>query len=259
MIKKLLLLWCLVCSFAHAQEGRVITVASEVFPPYQYMENGQMVGPMVVIMQKACAAAKLQCNFVMLPWVQALQGAENGDYEVLFSILDSPVRRDKFVMGPPMVASAYAAFVLSRNPWVYSSPASLKGLTIAAYGPSGTSFVAQELAAQGGATVDVNKTMLESFQRLVEGAYGPDGVVIANRDVGQYLMRQNGVSGPKPAGVVRYASYTFGVSRKARDPWVIHHLLSSALRDLHASGVVESVMQAGGLTPSKVTNVQTVP
>ena len=132
---------------------------------------------------------------------------------------------------------------------------SLDGMILGAYGPSGTSIVAQELVGQRGvAGFDVNPliiepSIVESFQQLIIGKYGATGAVVVNRDVGLALLKKHSIIGPKVAGNIKQITYGFGVSKKASRSDIYARLVD-ALRRLQLRGEVLDTLRFYGLKAS---------
>lgn len=248
MIKYLLAL-CLVLP-AYGQTIRVVT---EDFPPFQTLNNGNILGPMYSIMRRICQEAAFQCKFELLPWKEAYKLAVDGEADVIFSILlEVPERRELFYLSPSIVNTSYSFFVTSRNPWVYTGLSSLDNMIIGAYGPSGTSIVAQEVVtsrAVGGfepTTLIIEPSIVESFQQLIIGKYGSNGAVVVNKDVGLALLKKHSIVGPKLAGDIKQITYGFGVSKKAKRADIYARLVH-ALRQLQLKGEVLDTLRFYGL------------
>lgn len=248
MIKYLLAL-----ALAMPAHGQVIKIVTEDFPPFQTLNNGNIQGPMYSVMKRLCEEANFQCQFKLLAWKDAYKQAVDGDADVVFSILlEVPERREFFYLSPSIVNTSYSFFVTSRNPWMYSGLPSLDGMILGAYGPSGTSIVAQELVGQRGvAGFDVNPliiepSIVESFQQLIIGKYGATGAVVVNRDVGLALLKKHSIIGPKVAGNIKQITYGFGVSKKASRSDIYARLVD-ALRRLQLRGEVLDTLRFYGL------------
>lgn len=253
MIKRLLPL-LLVLPVA-AQPVRVVT---EDFPPFQNLYNGTIQGPMYSVMRQVCKEAHLQCTFELLPWKNAYQQAVEGDADVIFSILlEVPERADLFYLSPSIVNTSYSFFVTSRNPWTYSGVSSLDGMTIGAYGPSGTSIVAEEVVAKRAAMgfaptpLIIEPSIVLSYQNLITGKYGANGAVVVNREVGLALLKKHSIIGPKEAGEIKKITYGFGVSRRSKNPLIkpaeLERRMVAALQRLQQRGEVLDTLRFYGL------------
>lgn len=238
-----------------AQPVRIVT---EDFPPFQNIYNGTIQGPMYSIMRQICKEANLQCTFEMLEWKDAYKQSVDGDADVVFSILlEVPERADLFYLSPSIVNTSYSFFVTSRNPWKYSGVSSLDGMTVGAYGPSGTSIVAQEVADKRVAMgfpplpLIIEPSIVLSYQNLITGKYGANGAVVVNKEVGMALLKKHSIIGPKEAGEIKKITYGFGVSRKSKNPMIkpkeIFERMTVALATLQQRGDVLDTLRFYGL------------
>ncbi len=236
--------------------GQTVRVVTEDFPPFQTLHNGTLDGPMHTVMKAICKDAKLDCTFELLPWKDAYKQAVDGDADVVFSILlEVPERREQFYLSPGIVNTSYSFFVTSRNPWVYTGYESLDGMTIGAYGPSGTSIVAQDVmkarAAKGlmPLALIIEPSIVESYQQLIIGKYGSTGAVVVNKDVGMALLKKHSIIGPKVAGDIRQITYGFGVSKKSKFK-DLYPRMADALHRLQNRGEVLDALRWHGLKAS---------
>lgn len=253
MIKYLLPL--LMALPAFAQPVRIVT---EDFPPFQTLQNSSIQGPMYSVMRQICKEAKLDCTFELMAWKDTYKQAVEGDADVVFSILlEVPERADLFYLSPSIVNTSYSFFVTSRNPWVYSGVSSLDGMTVGAYGPSGTSIVAEEVAAKRVAMgfpplpLIIEPSIVLSYQNLITGKYGANGAVVVNKEVGMAMLKKHSIIGPKEAGEIKKITYGFGVSRKSKNPMIkpveIHARMTEALERMQKRGDVLDTLRFYGL------------
>ena len=242
-----------------AQTNKPIRIVTEDFPPFQTLENGQITGPMYSVMKAICDEAKIKCDIQLMEWKDAYRQALDGDADVVFSILlEVPERANFFLMSPSIVNTSYSFFVTSRNKWKYTGYKSLDNMIIGAYGPSGTSIVAQEtvrnreIAGFAATKLIIEPSIVESFQQLIIGKYGVNGAVVVNREVGLALLKKHSIVGPKPAGDIKDITYGFGVSKKSPNKDVYYKMVD-ALRRLQAKNDVMETLRWYGLKASPMT------
>jgi polar amino acid transport system substrate-binding protein len=245
-------------SLSGMAQPKPIKIVTEDFPPFQTLENGQITGPMYSVMKAICDEAKIKCDIQLLEWKDAYKQALNGEADVVFSILlEVPERAQFFLLSPSIVNTSYSFFVTSRNKWKYTGFKSLDNMTIGAYGPSGTSIVAQEtvknreISGYNSTKLIIEHSIVESFQQLIIGKYGSNGAVVVNRDVGLALLKKHSIVGPKPAGDIKEITYGFGVSRKSPNKDVYYKMVD-ALRVLQEKGTIKETLRWHGLKASPV-------
>lgn len=189
---------------------------TEPFPPYNYERQGKPAGPMVELLQAACAELKWQCQVEVLPWRRALGMAQRGEVDGIFSIVDGAERRAYFHVSVPVIDARYTLFAHAGDDFQYRGQAqSLQGRSIAAYGPSNTLLVLDELV-EGledvqAVTESDNLTVL---RKLSAGRYGPKALGLLNESVALALIRDENIPGLQAAGTVRSFAYSFGLSRQ---------------------------------------------
>jgi polar amino acid transport system substrate-binding protein len=250
---KYVLAYFLSVGFAYGQTVKIVT---EDFPPFQTLHNGVIQGPMYTIMRSICKEAKLNCEFSLLPWKDAYKQSVDGEADVVFSILlEVPERAELFYLSPSIVNTSYSFFVTSRNPWQYGGVSTLDGMTVGAYGPSGTSIVAKEVAdkriAMGfdGFNLVIEPSIVASYQHLITGKYGANGAVVVNKDVGLALLKKHSIIGPRVAGDIKQITYGFGVSKKSKYKDLYARMVD-ALRRLQLRGEVLDTLRLYNLKAS---------
>jgi len=193
---------------------------TEHFPPYTYAQAGTAAGPMVDVLQAACARLRWQCAVEVLPWRRALGLAQNGLVDGIFTVVDTPERRSYFHVSVPVLGARYTLFTRAGDDFVLHDREALNGRTIGAYGPSATVLALDELVE--GLKVETviepdNRTVL---RKLAAGRYGPHGLALVNEYVALQLMREDQLGGLQSAGTVKEFDYAFGLVRQrvnARD------------------------------------------
>lgn len=236
--------------------GQTVRIVTEDFPPFQTLHNGSIQGPMYTIMKSICREAKLHCTFDIQAWKDTYKQAVDGEADVVFSILlEVPERAELFYLSPSIVNTSYSFFVTSRNPWKYGGVSTLTGMTVGAYGPSGTSIVAEEVAAKriamgfDGFNLIIEPSIVSSYQHLITGKYGSNGAVIVNKDVGIALLKKHSIIGPKEAGEIKQITYGFGVSKKSKYKDLYGRMVD-ALRRMQLRGEVLDTLRLYNLKAS---------
>ena len=49
-----------------------LTIYTEEFPPYNFLQKGKVVGVNAEIVAMACEMAKIKCTFALFPWKRAM-------------------------------------------------------------------------------------------------------------------------------------------------------------------------------------------
>lgn len=233
---------------AQPREMRFVT---EALPPYSHLADGRAAGPLVDVLQAACARLAWQCSVEILPWRRALRMAQAGEVPGLFAIVTPPTERPRFHVSPPVVDARYVLFARSANALQFSGDtAQLAGRTLGVYGPSAAEDALRALL-QGvaGAHAQVEADNLTVLRKLAAGRYGDGGLALANEAVAQQLIRDERIAGLRLAGTVRSFGYAFGLNRE-RVSAADAQAFAQALRALCASGRTAELLKPYGLPAS---------
>jgi polar amino acid transport system substrate-binding protein len=236
------------------QPLREMRFVTESLPPYSALVDGQATGPMVDVLQAACARLAWRCPVEILPWRRALRMAQAGEVPGLFAIVTPPTTRPRFHVSPPVIDARYVLFARAANPLQFSGDApQLAGRTLGVYGPSAAEDALRALiqpvpTAHAEIETD-NRTVL---RKLAAGRYdheGPGGLALANEAVAQQLIRDDGITGLRVAGEVKRFGYAFGLNRERVDA-ADAAALAKALNELCASGRTAELLKPYGLPAS---------
>jgi polar amino acid transport system substrate-binding protein len=232
-----------------ALRAETLRFVTEPFPPYNYEQEGRAVGPMPEIVRAACVRIAIHCNIEVMPWRRALQMAEQGKADGVFSLVWLPEREARFHLGPPVVELTYSLFAQTASPMRYQRLADLNGYTLAAYGPSGTQRTLEELQAAGG-QFDIVQEIdnLTALRKLAAGRYGERSAVLINRDVAYWLIREEHLDNLKVVGDVRRLAYHIGLSRQSVSEATANRF-DQALVALGREGQLRAILKKYGLRP----------
>ncbi|SED30300.1 substrate-binding periplasmic protein [Pseudomonas anguilliseptica] len=244
----LLTLIALIASRNSAAEN--LHFVTEEFPPFSYSRGATASGALPDIVEATCRTLQWQCHIEVLPWRRALQQAEDGEVDGIFTVIQSPARRQAFRITPMLVTSGYDFYTLRSSNFHYSQPGDLQGRQVRVYGPSGTSFVLQESLKN---TPDVEVKLVTNNHRLLliltAGRFGERGVVVLNRDVARHLIEHEYLYALRNAGHLTSISYGIGFSRKKVTP-AQFQAFNRGLRTLRNNGQLATIVQRYGLQPA---------
>lgn len=75
-------------------QAESLRLAYEEYPPYEYVEGGQLVGTSIWLINEVCRRLGLEPEYVHAPFARALYDAKTGDVDGLFSIFYKSERTD---------------------------------------------------------------------------------------------------------------------------------------------------------------------
>jgi polar amino acid transport system substrate-binding protein len=87
-----------------------LTAYTEEWPPYSYAQGGEITGVSTDILREACALAKLECAFHLVPWARAYKTAKMTPNTVVYTTARKTAREKEFLWVGPL---------LPRTTWVY--------------------------------------------------------------------------------------------------------------------------------------------
>lgn len=232
-------------------QTREFRFVTEPFPPYTFAIEGRAAGPMVDVLQSACMRLLWRCDIEVLPWRRALGMAQRGEVEGIFTVVDSPERRQYFYVSAPVIEGRYVLFARTGSSWQYAGdPQALAGHVIGAYGPSATALTLEQLM-EGVPRVrsEIEPDNRTVIRKLAAGRYGEDGLALVNEAVATLLIRDDGIRNVQPAGLVKTFGYSFGLTRQNVD-LAQAQAFARVLQDLCRSGRTAELLKGYGLPAS---------
>lgn len=92
--------WC----WTPAAHCGQLTVMTENYPPYQYLENGRLKGPAVRIVREIMRRLHSTAEIQLMPWGRAFRTLKRERAYVLFSVTRTPQREKQFKWVGPLVS-----------------------------------------------------------------------------------------------------------------------------------------------------------
>ncbi len=130
------------------KKGTLVMATSPDFPPFESLENGQVVGIEVEIMELICKELGVKLEIKQMDFDSVLPGVQAGKFDVGASgISVTPGREKNVLFTTPYCLAAQAIVVTSGSP--IQSKADLSGKTVAVQ----TATTAEEFCMANGYTV----------------------------------------------------------------------------------------------------------
>lgn len=101
---------------AVALEQAQLTLYTEHFPPYSFLQQQQVRGINADLLRLACERAAIRCEFVLYPWLRAFELAQKNPHGGIFSIVRTPKRTPLFQWLGPLASSKAYLYRLKRRP-----------------------------------------------------------------------------------------------------------------------------------------------
>ncbi|MEX3815364.1 lysine/arginine/ornithine ABC transporter substrate-binding protein [Paraburkholderia sp. BR13439] len=121
---------------AQAKDWKVVRVAVEgVYPPFNYMDKGQLVGFDVDIAKALCSKMQVQCQFTTQEWDGMIPGLMSGKYDAIISSMAITDERKQKVDFSDKYYATPARFIAAKDTDIKDvSPKALEGKTIGVQG-----------------------------------------------------------------------------------------------------------------------------
>ena len=107
-----LFVWSLLGMCAHGQTLQILT---EDYPPYNYMENGQVVGFSTKVVEEVVRKAGLQGNPKLYTWSRAYKIVSDEENTLIYTITRNTVRENLFKWVGPLASRTIFLFMLKER------------------------------------------------------------------------------------------------------------------------------------------------
>lgn len=241
-----LMLAVLLITSAVSAQPKPLRFVTQDFPPFSYIEDGQVAGPAAEIVRLTCIHMQIECSFTLLPWRRALKELRQGRFDGAFLIGWNKPRSEWLSFSEPVLTTEYGLFVRKDSALQYTQPEDLAGLTIAVYGPSNTSHSLQRLAKQTPDITIVERPDDENgFRQLPLGRVD---AVYSNRDVGWAIIKRWQLDNIRYAGRHRSLNYFVGFPMKHVSEAQVESF-NQTYRHLLREGKVKALLAPYGMKP----------
>lgn len=112
--KVLLLLWSMLFSSAGLTEPLVLY--TEQFPPYNFLQQEEIVGINTELVALSCQHAAIECQFELYPWLRAYDNAIKHPFSGIFSTARTAERQTLFQWVGPLSSSRGFFYRLKSRP-----------------------------------------------------------------------------------------------------------------------------------------------
>ncbi len=233
-----ILFWLLLPVVAFAEEAVFV---SEDYPPYEYTENGTVIGFDADIIREACSRIGIEAKFKQWPWKRAMAKVKDGSVDAIFSLFRTP-EREAFLVFPsePLSAEKNVVIVRKGSPLQLAKIDDLKGKQVGvvveySYGT--------EFDNYGGIEKEVCKSTENLLQKL-------DGkrmdIAVINEHVLRFLNRKLGFQNRFDIKFVlnedpMYVGFSKAKGARSQE---LAARLSNALKQMRLEGKIEEIMAA---------------
>lgn len=258
MAKQVFILIVSALILATSSIGAELKFNTQDFPPFNYMENGKVSGPVADIIRVVCKEMGIQCSFKLMVWKNAQQEVREGKANGMFVIGWNRGRSEWLYFTPQILETQYGFFVAKGNPLKYGG--NIKDLSeyrVGVFGPSNTATSLKKIQAR----MDKDKTItplqidmrdddvtifkdLNSTARSIVAIY-------SNRDVGYSIIRKENLNRVRYAGAQRSLFYFIGFSKKYTDKALVNSFNKTYVQ-LYQKGDIANLLQIHNMVPAQI-------
>lgn len=119
-------------ALAHAEDQTKIRIATEgTYPPFSYLENGELTGFDVDIAKALCDKMKAQCTIVSQEWDGMIPGLMSGKFDAIVASMNVTEERKKKIDFSDKYYATPARFITVKDSGITDvTPAGLDGKTV---------------------------------------------------------------------------------------------------------------------------------
>lgn len=231
------------------KEDRHIIFLTQYFPPYSYLEDGEVSGPAADIIKEVCREGGIPYSVKLLPWPRAQKEIDEGHANGLFVIGRNTERIERLYFSPAVFAAEYGLFLNKESDLQYSDIHDLEGWIVGVYGPSNTSNSLEQIHKEVNSSfiIDMSAGQEAAFLKLSAGRIN---AVYANMDVGMFLIEDLELENIYFAGLHRKLYYYFGFSKEYTDKTIVDRFNSTYLK-LYHNGTIFRLLRGYNMVPAQ--------
>ncbi|GLK70323.1 ABC transporter substrate-binding protein [Ancylobacter dichloromethanicus] len=156
---------------ASAKEWKTVRIGTEgAYPPFNYIENGELKGFDIDIAKALCAKMKVECTFTAQDWDGIIPALLAGKYDAIVASMSITEERQQQINFSKKYYNTPATFVVPKDsPITETSPEALKGKVLGAQGSTIHSNYLEDVYAKAGAEVKLYGKQDEANLDLANG------------------------------------------------------------------------------------------
>ena len=226
------------CWASQARAQQTLTVVFEEWPPYQYTQDGKVIGIDTEVLEEAFRRMGVTPKFRSLPWTRALNEVKEGDADAIFSMGYPEQRPFLFFPKTPISDQRSVLFARKDSPVQVSDIHDLEGKSVGVVKSNiyGDLFDKNEKILR-----DESSSQEMEFDKLLAGRYD---VLITFELVGLFFVKQKQLADQvKMLDYIVDTQPTYvGFSKaKGAQSEALANQLSDVLAQLRQEGFMETV------------------
>ncbi|WP_421697162.1 ABC transporter substrate-binding protein [Ancylobacter sp.] len=156
---------------ASAKEWKTVRIGTEgAYPPFNYIENGELKGFDIDIAKALCAKMKVECSFTAQDWDGIIPALLANKYDAIVASMSITEERKQQIAFSKKYYKTPATFVVPTGSAITeTSPQALKGKVLGAQGSTIHSNYLEDVYAKAGAEVKLYGKQDEANLDLANG------------------------------------------------------------------------------------------
>jgi polar amino acid transport system substrate-binding protein len=247
------------------EKGEIVIASEARYPPFEYVENGKIVGYGVDLFQEVMKALPdVKVTRLDLPFQGLLPGLQTKKFDaIITSVTVNKQRYDTYRLSLP-IADASFAYVKRKGDTSLNKPEDLSGKTVGTQAGSAqlkaTQSFSKQLEGKGLAPIASIQTYVDFNEAYADLAAGRTDAVVNSLPNLLYLQKQRGdvfETVQTTFGAPTYFSWAF---RKDDDSKSLADLVDDQFRKLAADGTMAKLQEKWfGFTMKLPTDALPVP
>lgn len=120
----------LTCHAALAQTGKILPLAMENYPPFEFEQDGKIVGFTTEIIEQVLERLGYVPDIKKLPWTRAERYVRDGKMAAIYSLVKNPEREQYYYFSDPLCTVTNFFFKLRENKISWTTMDDLKDYSI---------------------------------------------------------------------------------------------------------------------------------
>ena len=228
---------------ASAKEWKTVRIGTEgAYPPFNYLENGELKGFDIDIAKALCEKAKVTCTFVAQDWDGIIPALLAGKYDAIVASMSITEERKKQISFSNKYYNTPATFVVQKGSTITdTSPESLKGKVLGAQSSTIHSNYLEDVYGKAGAQVKLYATIDDTHLDLANGRID---ALLSDKMVELDWLKSKGGECCKFTGAEykdpKYFGEGVGVGIRKDDPDLVA-LFNKAIEEILADGTYKKI------------------
>lgn len=228
---------------ASAKEWKTVRIGTEgAYPPFNYIEKGEIKGFDVDIAKAMCEKMKVTCTFQAQDWDGIIPALLAGKYDAIAASMSITEERQKQIAFSDKYYKTPASFTARKDTKITdTSPAALKGKVLGAQGSTIHSNFLEDVYAKAGAEVKLYGKQDEANLDLANGRLD---AVLADKTVQLEWMKSKEGQCCKFVGSEytdpKYFGEGVGIGIRKADTDLVD-MFNKAIKEIRADGTYEKI------------------